>query len=134
MNADKKEKLKPENKLKKKDTKESLSLTNRAKRLTPKQIVQTALNKAKAEQLKIEIQHSYGLRSMYWNHTKNYAKFVKDGEDLYVKEQIKKYPIAKFLDFFLEKPYNYSLARRFLKEYIKKDPFTPDTRKKVRAH
>ena len=111
--------------------KEQLKITNKKRKLPPKQIIEYALNKDKAEKLKTEIRVECGVRTLYWNHTKNYSTLMKQEEDNYVSEKIKKYNLSKFLTFFTEKNYHYSLLRKFLHEYTKKEPFKPEDRQKV---
>lgn len=115
----------------KKKTNESLKVISKKKKIAPKQILETAMNKDKAEKLKKEIRNECGVRTMYWNHTKNYSTLMKQEEDNYVSEKVKKYNISKFLSFFLQKNYHYSLLRKFVREYIKNEPFKPEDRQKV---
>lgn len=111
--------------------KEDFKVVTKKKKLVPKQLVETALNQDKADKFKLEIQHNCGVRTMYWNHTKNYSPFHKQEIENYVAEKAKKYKLTKFLSFFLEKNYQYSLLRKFIKEYIKEQPFQPEERFKV---
>jgi hypothetical protein len=114
-----------------KTPKEQLKVTSKKKKLPPRQIIEMALNKDKAEKLKKEIRMECGVRTLYWNHTKNYSTLMKQEEENYVTEKIKKYNLSKFLTFFMERNYHYSLLRKFLREYTKNEPFRPEDRQKV---
>lgn len=115
-----------------KTPKEDFKVVTKKKKLVPKQLIEISLNKDKADKFKKEVQHNCGVRTMYWNHTKNYSPFNKQEEENYVAEKVKKYRLSKFLSFFIEKNYHYSLLRRFIKEYTKESPFNPEDRYKVR--
>lgn len=114
-----------------KTPREQLKVMNKKKKVLPRQIIETALNKDKAERLKKEIRVECGVRTLYWNHTKNYSTFMKQEEENYVLEKIKKYNVSKFLSFFMGRNYHYSLLRKFLREYTRTEPFKPDDREKV---
>jgi biotin synthase-like enzyme len=114
-----------------KTPKEQLKVISKKKKFLPRQLIETALNKDKAEKLKKEIRFECGVRTLYWNHTKNYSTLNKQEEDNYVAEKVKKYNLSKFLTFFMEKNYQYSLLRKFIREYIKDEPFSPEDRQKV---
>jgi hypothetical protein len=107
---------------------EALKVTNKQKKLTPKQIINKALNKEKADKLKSEIRLEHGVRTLYWNHTKNYSKQMQLEESNYVAENVKKYTLHKFLKFFMEKPYHFSMIRKFVHEYLQKEALKPEDR------
>lgn len=111
--------------------KETISVTNKTKRFTPKQIAANAMNKEKADKFKNEIRYGFGVKTVYWNHTKNYSKIFKQDEQTYVEDHAKKYPVRKFLRYFEKKAYHYMLLRKFVREYFKKQPFNEEERKLV---
>ena len=102
-----------------------------SKKLTAKQISEWALNQEKADKFKNEVRYGFGVKTLYWNHTKNYSKIFKQEEQLYVEEKAKKYQVGKFLRYFEEKAYHYSLLRKFVREYFTKRPFEKSERVRV---